>query len=82
MEEKKLFIHSKIYYFITEAFVGIALMGIEMSASRLISTYFSSSQIIWTFIIGVIMISMAIGNCWGGRQADKKPSYTRLYIEL
>ena len=82
MEEKKLFIHSKIYYFITEAFVGIALMGIEMSASRLISTYFSSSQVIWTFIIGVIMISMAIGNYWGGRQADKKPSYTRLYIEL
>lgn len=82
MEEKKLFIHSKIYYFITEAFVGITIMGIEMSASRLISTYFSSSQIIWTFIIGVIMISMAIGNYWGGRQADKKPSYTRLYIEL
>ena len=82
MEEKKLFIHSKVYYFITEAFVGIALMGIEMSASRLISTYFSSSQIIWTFIIGVIMISMAIGNYWGGRQADKKPSYLRLYIEL
>ena len=81
-ERKPYFIHTKVYYFITELFVGIALMGVEMSASRLISTYFSSSQVVWTLIIGVIMISMAIGNYWGGRQADKKPSYTRLYLEL
>lgn len=57
-------------------------MGIEMSASRLISVYFSSSQIVWTIIIGVIMIAMAAGNYIGGRQADKKPSYLRLYLEL
>ena len=82
MEKKKLFINHKYYYFLTELFVGIALMGIEMSASRLISVYFSSSQIIWTIIIGVIMIAMAAGNYWGGRQADKKPSYFRLYFEL
>ena len=82
MEKKPLFIHSKIYFFITELFVGIALMGIEMSASRLISVYFSSSQVVWTIIIGVIMIAMAIGNFWGGKQADKKPSYKRLYLEL
>ena len=82
MEKKKLFINHKYYYFLTELFVGIALMGIEMSASRLISVYFSSSQIVWTIIIGVIMIAMAAGNYWGGRQADKKPSYFRLYFEL
>lgn len=82
MEKKPLFIHSKIYYFITEALVGLCLMGIEMSASRLISVYFSSSQVVWTLIIGVIMIAMAAGNYWGGKQADKKPSYLRLYLEL
>ena len=82
MEKKKLFINHRYFYFITELFVGIALMGIEMSASRLISVYFSSSQIVWTIIIGVIMIAMAAGNYIGGRQADKKPSYLRLYIEL
>ena len=61
MEKKKLFINHRYFYFITELFVGIALMGIEMSASRLISVYFSSSQIVWTIIIGVIMIAMAAG---------------------
>ena len=82
MEKKKLFINHRYFYFITELFVGIALMGVEMSASRFIAVYFSSSQIVWTIIIGVIMIAMAIGNYWGGRQADKKPSYIRLYSEL
>jgi len=82
MEKKKLFINHRYFYFITELFVGIALMGVEMSASRFIAVYFSSSQIVWTIIIGVIMIAMAIGNYWGGRQADKKPSYVRLYSEL
>lgn len=82
MEKKKLFINQKYFYFLTELFVGIALMGIEMCASRLIAVYFSSSQIVWTIIIGVIMIAMAIGNYWGGHQADKKPSYLRLYSEL
>lgn len=82
MEKKKLFINHRYFYFITELFVGIALMGVEMSASRFIAVYFSSSQIVWTIIIGVIMIAMAIGNYWGGRQADKKPSYLRLYCEL
>ena len=82
MEKKKLFINHRYFYFITELFVGIALMGVEMSASRFIAVYFSSSQIVWTIIIGVIMIAMAAGNYWGGRQADKKPSYIRLYSEL
>ena len=39
-------------------------------------------QIMAGIIIGVIMIAMAAGNYIGGRQADKKPSYLRLYIEL
>lgn len=82
MEKKKLFTNHRYFYFITELFVGIALMGVEMSAARLISVYFSSSQIVWTIIIGVIMVAMAAGNYIGGRQADKKPSYIRLYLEL
>lgn len=46
-------------------------MAIELGTSRLMAPYFSSSQIVWTIIIGTIMIAMALGNVVGGRMADK-----------
>ena len=49
-------------------------MAIELGASRLLAPYFSSSQIVWTVIIGTIMIAMAIGNVYGGRAADRNPN--------
>ncbi|MBQ7163772.1 MAG: fused MFS/spermidine synthase, partial [Clostridia bacterium] len=54
-------------------------MAVELGASRLLAPYFSSSQIIWTIIIGTIMIAMALGNVWGGRLADKKPDPAHVY---
>lgn len=54
-------------------------MAVELGASRLMAPYFSSSQIVWTVIIGVIMVAMAVGNIWGGRMADKSKSPDRLY---
>ena len=57
-------------------------MAIELGASRLMAPYFSSSQIVWTVIIGTIMIAMALGNIIGGRLADKNPDPSRLYMRL
>ncbi|MCR5700665.1 MAG: fused MFS/spermidine synthase [Lachnospiraceae bacterium] len=54
-------------------------MAVELGASRLLAPYFSSSQIVWTIIIGTIMIAMALGNIYGGRSADKNPSPDVLY---
>ena len=39
----------------------------------------TSSQIVWTIIIGTIMIAMALGNIYGGRSADADPDPDRLY---
>ena len=55
-------------------------MAVELSVSKLLAPYFGTSQIIWTVIIGLIMISMSIGNVLGGRSADKHNSMNRLYI--
>ncbi|MDE6625690.1 MAG: fused MFS/spermidine synthase [Lachnospiraceae bacterium] len=54
-------------------------MAVELGASRLLAPYFSSSQIVWTIIIGTIMIAMALGNIYGGRSADKNPNPDKLY---
>jgi len=70
---------NKIYLYLTEFFAGMSVMAVELGASRLLAPYFSSSQIVWTIIIGTIMIAMALGNIYGGRKADKDPNPDKLY---
>lgn len=70
---------NKLYLYLTEFFAGMSVMAVELGASRLLAPYFSSSQIVWTIIIGTIMIAMALGNIMGGRWADKDPNPDKLY---
>lgn len=81
MKERRI-LKNKDYLYLTEFFSGMALMAVEIGAQRLISPYFSSSQIVWTMIIGTIMIAMALGNVYGGRSADKDPDPDRLYRRI
>lgn len=75
-------IKNKYFLYLTEFFSGMSVMAVELGASRLLAPYFSSSQIVWTVIIGAIMIAMALGNLWGGRLADRNPDPGRLYRRL
>ena len=69
-------------YYVTAFFSGICIMGIEMSASRLLSPFFGSTNLIWSIIISLIMIGMGIGNYWGGYLADKYKQPEQLYMCL
>ena len=80
MENKLL--QSKTYLYATAFFSGMSVMAVEIGASRLLAPYFSASQIVWTIIIGVIMIALALGNVWGGRLSDRDPDPARLYRRL
>lgn len=62
---------NKLFLYLTEFFSGMSVMAVELGASRLLAPYFSSSQIVWTIIIGTIMIAMALGNIYGGRTAGQ-----------
>ena len=75
-------LQKKWFLYLTEFFAGLSVMAVETGASRLLAPYFSSSQIVWTIIIGTIMIAMALGNLWGGRTADKKPNPSWLYLRI
>ena len=70
---------NKVFLYLTEFFAGMSVMAVELGASRLLAPYFSSSQIVWTIIIGTIMIAMALGNIYGGKSADKNPNPDKLY---
>lgn len=79
MEKVRPILKNKWYLYLTEFFSGMSVMAVELGASRLLAPYFSSSQIVWTIIIGTIMIAMALGNIYGGRKADKDPDPDKLY---
>ena len=73
---------NRVFLYLTEFFAGMSVMAVELGASRLLAPYFSSSQIVWTIIIGTIMIAMALGNIYGGRSADKNPDPGKLYTRM
>lgn len=75
-------LNNKVFLYLTEFFAGMSVMAVELGASRLLAPYFSSSQIVWTIIIGTIMIAMALGNIYGGRMADRYPDPDKLYARI
>lgn len=79
---ESVLLKNKYYLYLTEFFSGMSVMAVELGASRLLAPYFSSSQIVWTIIIGTIMIAMALGNVYGGKSADKDPDPDRLYRRI
>ena len=53
---------------------GAIGMGLELIAARVLSPYVGSSNVVWTSIIGIILVSMSIGYWIGGKRADKNAS--------
>ena len=63
---------------ITVFICGAISMILELVAARVLSPYVGSSNLIWTTIIGVMLISMSIGYWIGGKKADKDPNINNL----
>ena len=51
--------------------VNAIYMILELVASRVLSPYFGNSNVIWTSVIGIILLSTSTGNFIGGKIADK-----------
>ena len=65
---------------ITVFLCGALDMVLELVAARILSPYVGSSNLIWTTIIGIMLISMSIGYWLGGKIADKKPDINVLSL--
>ena len=52
---------------------GMSIMAVELCASRLVAPYFGSSTFVWTNVIGVMLVALALGYLAGGRLADRRP---------
>lgn len=58
--------------------VGLATLGIEIAAVRLLAPYFGASEVVWANTIGVVLVALSIGYWLGGRMADRRPEMPAL----
>jgi spermidine synthase len=58
---------------------GMASLGVEFGASRLLAPYFGTSLYVWGVLIGLVLIYLSAGYVIGGRLADRYPRAEVLY---
>jgi len=54
---------------------GAVVMALELVGSRLLAPPFGDSIFVWGSLIGVVMMALSVGYYYGGRLADRSPSY-------
>ncbi len=79
MERFKNFITDKkllLVVFVT----GAAVLVIEVSATRILASYFGNTLYSFSSIISTVLGALSLGYYYGGRMADKNPSRQNFYF--
>lgn len=61
---------------------GGAILALELLASRIMTPYFGVSLYIWTGILSITLVSLALGYWWGGRLASGPKNRSGLLFAL
>ena len=65
------------FYWVVFAGGGV-LMALEILSSRILAPRFGSSVYVWGSIISVFLAALSVGYFWGGRLADRNPTFAGL----
>jgi predicted membrane-bound spermidine synthase len=76
---KPPFFPAAAYYF-TVFCTGAAVLIFEVAAVRLFAPYFGSSLYVLSSVLTVILLALSVGYFFGGRLADRLPTYVPLYL--
>lgn len=82
MNQSSLNILGKAWLYCTVFLTGAAVMVIELLGTRLIAPFYGASLYVWTSLISVTLIALALGYYWGGIWADRARSGLSLIIAI
>lgn len=71
-----------IFLFATALVCGAAVMVIEVLGSRVVGPFFGVSLFVWTSLICVTLIALAVGYWFGGILADRRGRVADLYLMI
>lgn len=69
----------RLYLLLTAGLCGAMVMVVEVLGSRVIGPFFGVSLFVWTSLITVTLVALALGYAFGGWLADRSDSPDRLY---
>lgn len=58
---------------------GAAIMVLEILGTRIIAPYYGTTLYVWTALIVITLLALALGYYFGGRLADRKPNWKIFY---
>jgi spermidine synthase len=59
---------------------GAVVMILEIAGSRILAPHLGSSVVVWSSLIGIILGCLSLGYWWGGKLADRNPTYRALAL--
>jgi spermidine synthase len=65
--------------YLTTFISGGAIMSVELTASRFLAPYYGSSMVVWSVLIGIVLVALSLGNFMGGVIADREEGKKKLY---
>lgn len=63
-------------------YTGGVVLALELLASRIMTPYFGVSLYIWTSILSITLMFLALGYAWGGRQSGRMDAESISYTFL
>jgi spermidine synthase len=69
----------RLFLFLTAAICGALVMVIEVLGARVVAPFYGVNLFVWTSLIAVTLVSLAVGYALGGVFADRRGGIGNLY---